>query len=41
MLEIILKFRGFETNYWNKEYTLTQWIEEVNQGKGKDRIKYG
>ena len=37
----IIKFRGFETNYWNKEYTLTQWIEEVNQGKGKDRIKYG
>lgn len=36
----MLKFKGFSTNYWDKEYPLSQWIDEVNAGEGKDRIKY-
>lgn len=35
-----VRYKGFTTNYWTKNYSLKQWINEVNEGKGKHRIHY-
>jgi len=35
-----IKFKGFTTNFWDEKNTLKQWIDDINEGKGKNRIKY-
>ena len=33
-------FKEFTTNFWDEKNTLKQWIDDINNGKGKERIKY-
>jgi hypothetical protein len=35
-----IDFMGYEINYWDKDYTLIDWLEDVKNGKGKNVIKY-
>lgn len=36
----MVKFKGFSTNHWSKEKPLKQWIDDINNGKGINRIRY-
>jgi hypothetical protein len=37
----LVKYKGFSTNQWSPILPLKEWIDDINQGKGKNRNGYG